>query len=239
MNYLKKSALLSVAYKFFAHFLLSEILSAPDRELNAWASLKKTCQFRAEQEETRDLQLYKSKGNNIELKKKMLPSLFMEETQAEEALVAEKDKKASKGKTKRRQKRKNHSDDSNAIEDLKPEGNSAEYSESKTARWEDGSAGTESLDVCKEAKAKRRKKNKQNKGNIVGITEMKSDTQKSGQNKSVPFSRGEAASKQSTSKKLEINAELRMSDNRLESYGIAPNKFKRRKMKAKYRQMDN
>ena len=44
---------------------------------------------------------------------------------------------------------------------------------------------------------------------------------------------------QHINKKKEVNAEIKMSDRRLESYGIAPNAFKRKKIKAKYRQEAN
>jgi len=50
-----------------------------DRELNAWCTLRKTCQYRSDHEEKHDLQVFKSKGNNIELKKKVLPSLYAED----------------------------------------------------------------------------------------------------------------------------------------------------------------
>ena len=81
------------------------MLSAPDRELNAWCSLKKTCLYRDEKDELKDIEAYKSKGNNIQLKKKVIPSLFNDDG-TEEALEAEQEKKSSKSKTRRKQKRK-------------------------------------------------------------------------------------------------------------------------------------
>ena len=50
-----------------------------DRELNAWCSLRKTCQYQSELDEQNDVSVFKSKGNNFELKKKVLPSLFAED----------------------------------------------------------------------------------------------------------------------------------------------------------------
>ena len=60
------------------------MLSAPDKELNAWCSLRKTCSYRDDEEERRDVAVFRGKSKNFELKKKLLPSLFKED--AEEAL---------------------------------------------------------------------------------------------------------------------------------------------------------
>ena len=60
------------------------MLSAPDKELNAWCSLRKTCSYRDDAEERRDVAVFRGKANNFELKKKLLPSLFKDG--AEEAL---------------------------------------------------------------------------------------------------------------------------------------------------------
>ena len=54
-----------------------EVLSAPDKELNAWCSLRKTCSYRADEEERRDVAVFRGKGKNFELKKKVLPSLTL------------------------------------------------------------------------------------------------------------------------------------------------------------------
>merc|ERR1711997_1253920 len=68
-------------------------------------SLKKTCQYRSEQEEKADIEEYSKKKNNLSLKKKILPSLFAQDP--EENLEAEKEKKAGKSKNARRRRKRN------------------------------------------------------------------------------------------------------------------------------------
>ena len=42
-------------------FSVEEVLGAEDKELNAWASLRKTCQYRGEEEERKDFHVYRNK----------------------------------------------------------------------------------------------------------------------------------------------------------------------------------
>ncbi|KAM8724203.1 protein KRI1 homolog isoform 2-T2 [Acanthopagrus schlegelii] len=58
-----------------------EILKADDKELNHWCSLKKTCMFRTDKEETSDLMNYKIKAQNIRKKKEVLSSVYSEQDQ--------------------------------------------------------------------------------------------------------------------------------------------------------------
>lgn len=55
---------------------VEEILMANTRELNRWASVKKTVQIRPKYSELSEIELYKRKAQNEELKKKILPSLY-------------------------------------------------------------------------------------------------------------------------------------------------------------------
>ncbi|XP_034067131.1 protein KRI1 homolog [Gymnodraco acuticeps] len=56
-----------------------EILHADDTELNQWASLKKTCMFRSDKEESSDLHNYKIKAKNVKRKKEILSSIYSED----------------------------------------------------------------------------------------------------------------------------------------------------------------
>lgn len=55
---------------------VEEILMAKNKELNQWASLKKATQIRPEHVERNEIGLYKQKGKNEGLKRKILQSLY-------------------------------------------------------------------------------------------------------------------------------------------------------------------
>lgn len=96
-----------------------EILGADEKELNRWASLKKTCMFRSDKEEMSDLQNYKIKGQNVKKKIEVLNSFYAEEDKAEG--------KTKVGK-KRRDRMKNAEKDDKDLEDDDEAGLSQESS---------------------------------------------------------------------------------------------------------------
>ncbi|XP_001659705.2 protein KRI1 homolog [Aedes aegypti] len=63
---------------------IEEILMANTRELNRWASVKKTVQIRPKYSELSEIEVYKRKAQNEELKKKILPSLFKQQEESDE-----------------------------------------------------------------------------------------------------------------------------------------------------------
>ncbi|XP_028310492.1 protein KRI1 homolog [Gouania willdenowi] len=77
-----------------------EILSADDKELNRWCSLKKTCMFRSEKEELSDLKNYQIKAQNNGKKKEILSSVYSGEDK-EEALAPGKRKRDPENKAHR------------------------------------------------------------------------------------------------------------------------------------------
>ncbi|XP_067648287.1 protein KRI1 homolog isoform X2 [Eurosta solidaginis] len=63
---------------------IEEILLAKNKELNQWASLKKTIQIRPDYVEKKDQRLYKMKAKNEALKRKIFKSLYGEGSDEEE-----------------------------------------------------------------------------------------------------------------------------------------------------------
>lgn len=73
----------------FFVFFSSKILNAEDRELNAWCSLKKTCQYRPRDEEIREKHVFRNKAKNFEKKKKILSSVYEENNEKNEQKFVE------------------------------------------------------------------------------------------------------------------------------------------------------
>merc|ERR1712112_549959 len=72
------------------------VLTAEDKELNAWVSLRKTCQYRNEEDERKDFHVYKNKSKDSNLKKKLMPSLYeVPEPEVKEETNSDKENKPS------------------------------------------------------------------------------------------------------------------------------------------------
>jgi len=59
---------------------IEEILTAGDKELNSWCSLKKTSQYCTKNEEMNDVYLYKNKAKNMDKKRKILASVYLKDS---------------------------------------------------------------------------------------------------------------------------------------------------------------
>ncbi|KAH7971508.1 hypothetical protein HPB49_025276 [Dermacentor silvarum] len=78
-----------------------EILSAKDKELNRWCSVKKTCQHRTENEEMQDLHTFQRRATNDALKRKIFPSLYTEPAETSETTPSEEPSKKRRRKKKK------------------------------------------------------------------------------------------------------------------------------------------
>uniref|UniRef100_A0A182RTZ2 Protein KRI1 homolog n=1 Tax=Anopheles funestus TaxID=62324 RepID=A0A182RTZ2_ANOFN len=62
---------------------IEEILMANTRDLNKWASVKKAVQFRPKHVEMNEIEIYRRKASNDRIKRKILPSLFVEDEEVQ------------------------------------------------------------------------------------------------------------------------------------------------------------
>ena len=169
---------------------------------------------RAEEDEIKDIKEYAQKKNNVGLKKKILPSLFKEDT--EEVLQEEKDKKASKSK-KRRNRKKANQNSENTGSVNQPNSNQKKKKASRPDVNPNALLGISNNKPNSENASKKRKRKKNGP---------------SGQNNQ----QGQNGPKRA---KIDINAELSISDARLEHYGLNPRQFKRKMRGQKFKKPKN
>ena len=225
------------------------MLGAEDKELNAWASLRKTCQYRAEEEERRDFHVYRNKvtdpvwtmfyvsiifyfqSKDAKLKKKLMPSLY-EEPEAEPAESSSQNQDPSvttvtNSKKRKRGKKNSTVTSSNTATPVAEKTEDPPTKKSKTDGEEVG------------ANTKKRKKNKK-KRNTNSDAQPAKPAQKSSViqiNKiSAAFSGQKQAKKQNNSSKKQPEDLLKFSDDRLKAYGVNPKQFKRKVKNEKFKQ---
>ncbi|CAG9863260.1 unnamed protein product [Phyllotreta striolata] len=190
-----------------------EILLANERELNKWCSLKKAVQIRSDEVEKYEQIAYKKKGQNINLKQKILPSLFSntpeENSQNGESSVTKKEETSS------------------VIHKSEPKENS-----DSTKELTETQNNGETSKITK-------KKNKNNK-KAVKIEDTNQNDQTSADPNSNKRKRNSNETAEIKNKKRkrfnkEKDAKLPISDARLSAYGINPKKFKN---KLKYKKSE-
>jgi len=197
---------------------VEEVLAAPDKELNAWVSLRKTCQYRSQEEERKDFHVFRNKGKDINFKKKVMPTLFDEAGEAsvrdENGKVAEVSE--SKTSKKRRKKRKKKQQGQTSAEEPAMKKIKAVTAEEKV-----GKAG--------ETKKKRNKKKTAGPVRTGAIKVQKI----AGFFEKGVKSTGETKSSESSSDLLQFSNE------RLKAYGVNPGQFKRKLKKEKFKNQSN
>merc|ERR1740128_772463 len=237
-----------------------ELLNADDKELNAWVSLRKTCQYRSAEEERRDVHVFKNKGKNLQLKKKILPSVYTAddeeqgekedgEKSGEQTVSKNKKKKNRKKEQKKRKADENASSDQQSAKKIKVDGEQQtngkiQSDNAKPQKPQENSGNTPN-------KKKNRRRGKKKKGGktaaggpAVKVTDDIKNVFKSGQKSSNQMKKHKQGGKPAAGKQggkpaaADDKKTTDLSASRLAAYGINPNKYNRMQRKEKYKNQE-
>lgn len=229
---------------------VEEILMASNKELNQWASLKKTMQNRPKNVELNDVEKYSRMKNNLNLKQKIFKSIYGDqvekesESESEEVLKEEKNVEV-KNVTKKKKKKKSATVTSGALESSE---NATKSEEPKAP--ESPQKAPESPQKAPESGQKKNKKSKKRKAQSESKLTVTPPAKKFKPENSQKQSKGESSKKpeitqsSGSSIKLQNGANIvqfkqrgfkrpnavkldgnTIGDNRLKAFGINPKKF--------------
>lgn len=185
---------------------VDEILTADDKELNRWCSLKKTCQYRTEEEEIYDVQAFQKKSQNIIMKQKVLSNAYQQNEEAESSFI-----KSEKGHNqiysmKKNSKASSSSSNINSEHTSMKEQTMSENNEEVTKKYKISTTNN-----CH----KKKKKNKRDL--LIENSKISPHLKKQKHQKK----------KKSHKNKTNLNENIcELSYNRLKAYGINPKKYK-------------
>jgi len=216
-----------------------EILASEDRELNAWASLRKTCMYRREEEEKKDFHVYKNRAKDERLKKKLLPTLFKEEAEEAAVEVSGDESETAVKKMAGKKKRKLEASEDEV-------GNDSKKSKSEEVTSDiilsNGNQNNAEESTSKKKKKKSKKKKSGSQGVAIQTNGMASLFTQTAQNSSKkPVASSQKASKNFKHQRNQISKNKKpddgvgISNERLKAYGVNPNKFKRDKRKERFK----
>lgn len=219
---------------------VEEILLAKDRELNKWCSLKKAVQIRPEHVEKYDQIAYERKGNNLDLKKRILPSLFEPEEEVESQAgnkEVKNEKEAdlqSTGNDGKKQKKKSKKGE--AAENGDVANSSSNEERQERGKDKETSESSQENNVPSSKEKKKTKKHKKKKAAAGQQSNENNEEQhkmnranENSRKRKVNSNNAEAPPKKQkrfVNKKRKSDVDTGMTDARLSAYGINAKKFK-------------
>ncbi|KAK9872501.1 hypothetical protein WA026_017967 [Henosepilachna vigintioctopunctata] len=213
---------------------IEEILFAKDRELNKWCSLKKAVQIRPDHVEKYDQIAFSKKGQNIDLKRKMIPSLFISEEESK-SQHDENENQANQCEIKKKKMKHGEKIESN----LEPETSNLETTNvtSEKANIRQHDENENQANQC-EIKKKKIKHSEKIESNLEPETSNLETNNVTSEKASIP-----SVKKKKLKKKTKLNNKKRpldigLSDARLAAYGLNPKKFKNKILYGKKNQVD-
>ncbi|KAK3912278.1 Protein KRI1-like protein [Frankliniella fusca] len=137
---------------------IEEILAADDKELNQWASLKKTYTIRPDHVEKYEAKVYAQKARDEELKRKILPSLYKNECRDETNTNAGETKKKKK---KKRKKIQDETAGEDSLNSTSGQSSKVDCSSSENVQIENDVISDHQTEACSFSSSKPKKKKKE------------------------------------------------------------------------------